>query len=206
MTEYADEEFWKKYEEYVEESLPRHKKAIDALLKFADDDLSLKESSLLDLGCGGSKEAEKLFEPAFYYGLDKDPKHSSYNRSFDCGLDYRVHWDDFLHSAKDFNVVCSLFSSEITAPWPENYDLYDRIFSDLEKVKYIFLAGFYYTDKMDQNPVEEPGGIQSYQTLEPMYAASDAIFEEHRLYVHAPSTLFGPNVVEVWKMLKRKEM
>jgi hypothetical protein len=66
------------------------------------------------------------------------------------------------------------------------------------------VSGFYYWNSKDKNPIGETGGIQSYQTLEPVETVLSPNFHETRITLPAPSEMFGSDVIEVWKLLERK--
>ena len=193
---YKDEGFWQAYEEFVKESLPRHEAAVDLLYyngrNYFDEDV------LLDLGCGKSNEAHRLIDAWSCMEVDSNDVGAMYQ------LDYRTQLPEIINKTKLFEptIVSSLFSIEITAPAEDNYKLYETLFNEVKSLKTGLVSGFYYTDKMNENPVEEVGGLKSYQTLDLM--SEHKLFSEKRLYVPAPSKLFGPNVIEVWKLLERK--
>jgi len=57
---------------------------------------------------------------------------------------------------------------------------------------------------MDQNPVKENGGIESYQTLDKKGDFYSDLFEEIRLSSSVPSNMFGSDVIEIWKILLKR--
>lgn len=203
---YADNDFWIAYGEYLDESRDRHLAAVNAL--FEGEGLPVTGRRILDLGCGKFQEARSLLAPKDYLGVDVDPPEDL----FGFKADYRKEWgivaDTALNPSKGDDalfpdLIVSLFSVEITASAEPNRELYELAFRDVPTVKHILSAGFYYTDKTGHNPVEEAGGLKSWQTLD-LLDPHNKVFSESRLYVPAPSKLFGPNVVEVWKLLTRR--
>lgn len=226
MTSYANDDFWKAYGAYLEESKDRHTQAIDALDVFAHSP-SLYNRRVLDLGCGKHASARGLFEVQRYMGVDVDPpetpdKVRSMLRACNpqpmyMKANYRdelgVVIDAVLNPPVDSwqldplmpELVTSLFSIEITDIPDNNYAIYQTIFRELPTVQYIVVSGFYYADKTQDMFVEETGGLKSFQTIDLLCPEpEDEDFTEYRVYLPAPSTLFGPNVVEVWKLLSRK--
>lgn len=218
--EYANDEFWKAYGEYLEESAGRHQKALDALNVFADSPL-LWRRHVLDLGCGKHASASWLTDAKRYLGVDVDPPdrpaklyvHNPTQYNF-FKADYRDDLGIIIDTAMNPwgndeplfpELVTSLFSIEITDISDNNYAIYQELFRHLPMLKYIVASGFYYTDKTLEIWVEEAGGLKSFQTIDPLCPEpEDEDFTEYRVYLPAPSTLFGPNVVEVWKLLSRK--
>lgn len=193
---YADDKFWEAYEDFVVESLPRHKKIIEEWASAT----SLTFDSLVDLGCGKTKEAQRLFGPKHYLGLDLSP-------TLDANVlatDYRSPRLPTLLNSYKPNCFSSLFSVEITRPFTENYELYERLFEKVPTLDFGIVAGFYYEKRKGQLVVEENGGLTSYQSIEAQEIVKSDNFFEHRTYVRAPSKLFGPDVVEVWKLFRRK--
>lgn len=151
--------------------------------------------NVLDLGCG--HHCEFLRDPMIlsYRGMDLNAKGTNIK------ADYRTF--DF-KKLKNYTLFVSLFSSEITAPYKENYQLYERIFAEMPTIEAGLVSGFYYTDKKDQQPVDEGGDVISYQTLESIDDVVSPTFEERRIVLPVKSEMFGDNVIEVWKFLLRR--
>lgn len=190
---YNDDAFWDQYEVYVEESAPRHRKAVDLLL--IDQ---LFPGCLLDLGCGRCQEARELLYPQKYLGVDLVDGPLK--------LDYRNlgAFCDALQGEKP-TAFASLFSVEVTGNWFDNYPIYRRLFEAFPTIEWGLVSGFYYKGEQDQPTVAEAGGIKSYQSLFDLAdVRDDGPFEEMRLLLKAPSKMFGPDVIEVWKLLTRK--
>ena len=193
---YADDKFWEAYEEFVVESLPRHRKVLKGWTQF----YSLPFDALVDLGCGRTKEALRLFQPKHYLGLDLSPT-----------LDDNVMMTDYRNPdlpvlLNSYKPTCfsSLFSVEITKPFTDNYELYERLFQEVPSLDFGIVAGFYYEKRKGQLTVQETGGLTSYQSIEAQEIVNSDSFYETRTYVKAPSKLFGLDVVEVWKLFRRK--
>ncbi len=101
------------------------------------------------------------------------------------------------------NAFVSLFSIEACLPKKKRYRLYEELFERAD-ISIGLSAGFYYESKKDQDTVGETGGIISYQTIEPLEYHDSDVFEEMRIVLKTPSAMFGPDVVEVWKILTRR--
>ena len=76
---------------------------------------------------------------------------------------------------------------------------------DCRNVRYGLVSGFYYKDRVEQDKVEEVGGLISYQTIEDQKKYHCKEFIEFRSFIEVPSELFGPDVVEVWKFFIRSK-
>ena len=193
-----DNDFYQAYAEYLRE--PRVRQAHDLALGA----LAPQSNKVLDLGCGVFNEYWHYAkpQPAQYIGVDINAiPDAGYSFSTIPG-DYRDI--NFLSEIKcDTKAFVSLFSTEITAPHTENYRFYERLFTELGFEEGL-VSGFFYETKLDQNPVEEAGGIVSWQTLERLEEVESSVFSEVRLVVKVPSKLFGPDVYEVWKYFTRK--
>jgi hypothetical protein len=211
-TDYA-QDFYTQYQEYLREPLvvARHSRALKMLLP---DEYGDWPEHILDLGCGlyDSYGHTNFFEltplhcgtPKKYLGVDVNidsriGKYQYTERSY-IKSDYRKIGIELL---KGYEIFVSLFSSEITATTEANYELYRKLIGTAGFNRGI-VSGFYYTDKKDTNPIVEAGGVTSFQTLEPIEAVECPEFTEYRLIFPLPSKMFGPNVVEVWKLFERK--
>lgn len=207
---YANDDFWKKYAEYVEESFPRHKDAINKLMGrtiYHDRDWrgglgSL--GSILDLGCGQVMKGTRFArEKTKYIGVDEHPREVTYGYQV-LPLNYRTQLNvvaDMCREQEFYpSTILSLFSIELTgSPWA-NESLYLQLFNQIASAWCIITAGFFYEDKDMLPTVIEAGGLESWQSIGPLSKE----MKETRLFVRAPSTLFGPNVIEVWRLLERK--
>ena len=204
---YESEAFWTKYEEYRKETWEQHKNIVRRF--------NLIPHTLLDLGCGRTLSAMRMFEPICYIGLDKEP--ASVKDVYGYNMDqYRTDILDYrdLESVQKYlktkyelygyygfepTLVTSFFSSELTAPQHENATFYRELFKRIPTLKNILVSGFYYSRKRNAPVVEEVGGLISHQTIGDL----DYDLPETRILERVPSTLFGPDVVEVWRLLKR---
>lgn len=197
---YADQSFWDKYGEYLKEVRDKHRNAVRALECLVPG--MGRNQIILDLGCGQFSEAKDLLmQQVSYFGVDAQGP----EREDTSVLNYRSDTKqlDLLMKAMKPTLVTSLFSSEITALPMENAQLYHHILNTCPTVSWLLLAGFYYTDKTHSLRVEETGGLQSYQTLDLLGTDPHKLNELARVYVPVPSKLFGPNVVEVWRVIGR---
>jgi len=113
------------------------------------------------------------------------------------GFDYRdlLALKDKIIEVKA-NTIVSLFSVECTKDEEDNNILYDFIFKETD-VKTILSSGFYYKSKKDLQMVKETCGIISYQTI------GEVRDDELRFTVPCPSNMFGEEVVEVWRLLRK---
>jgi len=192
---YASPEFWNIYGEYLMEVSEKH---IQALGMF---DIS-RNVAHLDLGCGKHLSALRLLSPTWYLGVDKDPP----SNSRVIRADYRMEMDDIQnYIVEDRGLPCSptfissLFSSELTASPSENSRFYKSLFERFTDLGSILVSGFYYSSKRSEESVEEIGGIVSFQSIGDL----DMELEEVRVLQRVPSKLFGPDVVEVWRLLRK---
>lgn len=188
---YASEYFWKLYEEYVDECFGRH------LAMFAR--LVPSPGAVLDLGCGKVMEGRRL-HAGRYLGVDKDPKLC--RDSVVC--DYRKL--DLLERTVDEvgfdpDTILSMFSIELTESCLVNCRYYRDLFRVFPTARRIVSVGFYYDGPrwLDETATEN-GGLISYQTN---FALESGSLHEIRTLERGPSKLFGPDVVEVWRLLER---
>lgn len=209
---YANEDFWEAYEAYVKESAERHRMALNAL---GFSRIGTTPIHLLDLGCGQCMEALRQFDCDRYLGVDLDPGNpASFYRFAERYTTLEANYRDRSQLRKavgassvgvsEFSMFSSFFSSEITAPYEDNYDLYEWVFETFPNIQKGVVSGFFYGDRPNDPVVEETGGLKSYQTIESAAVVRSEVFSETRLTIEAPSTLFGPNVYEVWKAFQRR--
>lgn len=199
---YASSDFWAEYAGYVKDSFQRH---ADTFRQAMDTGWSWK--SILDFGCGRVMEGGKLaaYFGSGYMGVDVDPdpetKFSYLKANYRTELDRIAtecsggHW--FVP-----DLVLSLFSIEPTGDSRSNNYLYHRIFETFPHIDGIVSAGFFYESKSHAISVTEAGGLESFQTIGPL--ASTTLFSERRILERGPSKLFGPDVIEVWRILSRR--
>lgn len=190
---YGDDGFWAAYEAYVNENIDRHAKAIQKLGWFF--------APVLDLGCGRVMEGRQLLvrnrAGVSYRGVDVDPV----ERKDVLAADYRTELGTVATwlEAQEFlpATVLSMFSAEVSGNAKANAELYANVFATFPSVERIISAGFYYESRKTELTVGEVGGLTSFQTIGPLLPG------EYRLLERGPSTLFGADVVEVWRLLRR---
>jgi len=195
-----DQDFYNAYKAYLNESAVRL--AHDSIFKIAS--LNPDFRNVVDFGCGMFNEFYEFAKPDKYLGIDLNTSESKPNKLL-LQIDYRKIKDLGLQAGNHSpTAFVSLFSSEITAPTNENYEFYERVFREIPSIKFGLVSGFYYVSKKDQNPIGEPGGLMSYQTLEAIEDVSSDVFTETRIILPVPSKMFGKDVFEVWKFFERK--
>lgn len=140
-----------------------------------------------------------------YFGVDLNVESKQFYNYETIRANYRekAALDEILKFSWRITAWTSLFSTEITAPYPANYELYKYIFEN-SKIKVGVVSGFYYANRKTEAVVGEAGGILSYQTLESLEDVKNDVFDEIRSVVHVPSKMFGEDVYEVWKLFIRK--
>jgi hypothetical protein len=97
----------------------------------------------------------------------------------------------------------SLFSTEVTAPFQENYAFYEKLFTQFPSLQGALVSGCYHPGVTTPTVTVPPHNIVSHQTLEPITAYHSLLFSEWRLTMPVTSTLFGTEV-EIWKFLERR--
>jgi len=195
-----DQSFYQAYKSYLAEATVR--RAHDWLLKIASDNPDFK--NVVDFGCGEFNEFLVHGRPEKYIGVDVNVSSQDTKQ--------RVIHADYRNAANLAKLIqpdaptafVSLFSTEITAPFEDNYCFYERIFRDIPTIRSGLVSGFYYESKKGQNPIGETGGIQSYQTLENIEDVSSDTFEERRVILPVPSAMFGQDVFEIWKFFEKR--
>lgn len=146
------------------------------------------------------KESSKSALGSNYRGVDVNALQHPYTRK----LDYRTQMQEIMDWCISYQpkMVTSLFSSECTANSITNTSLYLDIFERWGCVDRILVSGFYYLGKEDQAQVLEGEDIVSWQTLPSTPLINTKWIKESRLIIPAPSTMFGPDVIEVWRLLE----
>jgi len=206
-----DKDFYELYNEYLQEHRVRVKH--DAMFRIWSMHIGMEPIVPIDLGCGRGLEYLE-FGPStpVYMGFDVNaiPRHEENGSDKIIVKDWDYRAPNFvakiegLQESNHPNAFVSLFSTEPTAPAEENTKLYERLFEQIPTLTHALVTGFCYTDKKGQEKVEEAGGLISYQTFgDP--APTDT-YEDLRIVTPVPSTLFGENVVEVWRILTRKNV
>jgi hypothetical protein len=193
-----NEDFYSAYTQYLDEDIVRNRHAF-ALRLLGNPE------TLLDLGCGRALECKRYLTPKKYLGIDVNAIEKGFDDAHLTIIDDYRSSDFFERQSQrlsGFDHFVSLFSIEITAPPHENYKIYDRLFE--MGYKKGLVSGFYYATKKHQQIVEEAGGLQSYQTIEPLELFGQESYSETRVIMHVPSKLFGDDVYEVWKLFERR--
>ena len=191
-----DGDFYEAYEAYLHEDLVRTKHN----QMFALWENVAKCRRVIDLGCGQSTEYFwHATAPACYQGFDVNEGDRAIAANYrDPAFVETVHALDWKPDA-----FVSLFSTECTATALENAELYERLFREIPTIEYALVAGFYYTRRRTTNPVKEAGDIVSWQTNSRIEHDSSDVYDELRITAEVPSTMFGEDVVEVWRILSR---
>lgn len=194
---YADEDFWTKYRDYLAEV---HNAHLNSFRTVAREQVSYQR--VLNLGCGRYNEASDLlpFDHISWFNVDaNEPAHLKADWTTGEGEAAVVA------AAKVFmpDTMVSLFATELSfvnayiPQYAVNW-FYRYLLQEVPSLQRIVVAGFYYNDQRRAAPVvEEVGGLRSAQSI------SKVLRGERRLLVPTPSTLFGPDVVEVWRCIER---
>ena len=99
--------------------------------------------------------------------------------------------------------VISLFALDVIMPQTEANALVKRLLA-IDGVLSVISAGFYYDDgRRDQESVEETHGLVSYQMPRGRFLDPEQ-YRETRMEIPAPSKLFGPTAVEVFRCVTKK--
>jgi hypothetical protein len=199
-----DDNFFTAYRRYLDEPAVRrqHDYVFYVFRKFVDDPVRV-----VDIGCG-TGEFFHHGDWVSYVGVDETPRiveqPSDGEEPRTISADYRAI-DSWLSQLTDVpDAFVSLFSIEPVFSVPRRYALYEELFVKIPTLKWGLSAGFYYSDRIDTDRVEEVGGIISYQTVEPLSKRLVVRgVSEERLILRVPSKMFGPDVVEVWKFFSR---
>ncbi len=156
---------------------------------------------VVDMGCGRGNEYLHHARPDAYIGIDVNALPGT--GPVLLAEDYRdpARVND-IAKAHGIGGAVSLFSVECTAPWQANLAFYEGLFSG-GGIDVVLTAGFYYEHAASAETVGEAGGIVSYQSIQPLEMVRSDVFDEARLALPCPSSLFGEDVVEVWKVLTR---
>lgn len=192
-----NEDFYKLYDEYLEEQEVRRQHDFVLGLVAYGNEHALTDR-VVDLGCGLC-EFETAVCPYAYLGID-DRSHKAGLR-----LDYLSERQLVLDKVRGFDATAfvSLFSTEIVMQAPSL--LYEKLF-DVPSIHVGLVSGFYYANRKYENPVTEAGGLVSWQTLSPPEETAQGrnFRERARIVLPVPSKLFGPDVYEVWRFLEKK--
>jgi len=187
-------EFYVKYFTYLHEDEVRE--GHDLAFKRFNDWSKTSKHNVIDLGCG---LCEYLWfgKPENYIGIDLSPQFKPFSiegdytkKTFEIELPFEP------------SAFVSLFSAECCMSPKKKYHLYNRMFEHFPSIKFGLVSGFFYESRKDKELVQETGGITSYQSIETPIRSD--VFTECRWQTKMPSTMFGSDVVEVWKFLERK--
>ena len=191
-----DSGFFQAYDRYLHEDVVRENHG-DMFALF--DRLCVASAKrVVDLGCGIGEYFRwgRFFS---YIGIDKQNH----------GHPGQVIQGDYLDPATFRSLpwaptaFVSLFSVEPMLPAAKRYELYSRLFAENPQLKCGLVSGFFYTTRTHLEIVGETGGIQSYQTLEHIDEFKIPGVHEERIVTNTPSVMFGPDVMEVWKIFAR---
>ncbi len=195
-----DQNFYQAYKSYLIESTVR--KAHDWIFRIASENSDFK--NVIDFGCGEFNEFLVYGKPEKYIGIDINGSSQNTERKV-IPADYRNTTNlAKLIQPNAPTAFVSLFSTEITAPFKDNYSFYERVFREIPTIHSGLVSGFYYVSKKGYNPIGETGGIKSYQTLENIEEVHSDIFEEKRIILPVPSKMFGQDVFEIWKFFEKR--
>lgn len=202
-----DEAFFEQYKKYLQE--PTVRRSHDLAFGMFNRFLGGEWQHYVDLGCGTAEFWNYyLWKLGDYYcGIDTEIRvDESMPKSSHMSLvqaDYRMPRVAVYKPPYRPTAFVSLFSIEPVLDVAARYELYCQLFEENPALKFGLSAGFYYESKRDQETVGETGGIVSYQTIDELGANKIPGVEEIRLVLQTPSEMFGPDVVEVWKMFRR---
>jgi len=194
-----DPEFFRLYAQYLLE--PRVRENHDGIFRFFDqpDRETVDLMDVLDLGCGMG-EFRTYGHYRRYVGVDR-VNHGFVEPSVEADYTDLSFLERLPFAPEAF---ISLFSIEACLPAEERYVIYEGLFEKLPSVQVALVSGFYYESKRDRPTVGETGGIVSHQSIENLYDVESELFDEVRILTRTPSAMFGPDVVEVWKVLTRR--
>lgn len=196
-----NQEFFTEYKNYLQEPLVRN--VHNWMFRIFEDTFPQWKCpfNIIDFGCGQCCEYHNYGQVSGYVGLDLDPIRRP--TMYQC--DYTKVSSDEIKRFATFPLhgFVSLFSTECCMAAPEKYAFYDKVFDEYE-MQTGLVSGFYYKNRIKEEKVSETGGIVSYQTIEAQKDYIPKRFIEMRTCVNVPSKMFGPDVVEVWKLLIRK--
>ncbi len=211
-----DKKFFERYSEYLEE--PTVRKNHDWMFRCFARLVTVPHYHpiTIDLGCGtGEFWYYGARSQLDYIGIDKEnnlrgPHSDDFIQAdylvLDFGSELKAMTDRLPRQfSGPVTTFVSLFSAEIIQSAKDKYAFYERLFAAFPTLKYGLVSGFFYESKRDQEKVGETGGIESYQTIERPEDYISPTFTEMRVHMKTPSTMFGPDVVEVWKILVRRE-
>ena len=165
-------------EQWATESRPRHRQGIRMLVD------AERWDSMVDLGCGRMSIGSAVFSPYLYstHGailrIDADPEAQA-----DLTANYREVTKFDLPGRM---AAVSFFSTELTAGYLTNQALYAMLFTDNPNLTDIFAVGIFYERQK-----------KVYQSTGPVGPT------ESRVLLPAGSKMYGPDVVEVYRRIRR---
>ena len=197
---YSDDDFWAQYRRYKRETLPAHDALWAACFGFLNTRVNFFYHKVVDLGAGPdalreeslSLNPSRHLNPSRRFAIDPLLPNGSYTMS--------ASYDD-LRTQQPLilpifgALVTSFFSADVVQSKEDASAVYKRMFD--RGVRAAVTSGFYYEGR-DENPIKEAGGLTSYQTL---FGPEEDPFEVFRCVAKVPSTLFGTDVFEVWRVL-----
>jgi hypothetical protein len=196
----GNDNFYELYKSYLAEE--RVRTVHDAVLQAAMGHPALQR--VVDLGCGQGNEFFHYGQPALYVGLDQNaaPLHEAHRIRWKA--DYRdVHFIQEIVGTYDLTAAVSLFSTELTWPPTANQRYYEELFGQT-RIQAIFVAGGYAEHAEGEETILEAGNLVSYQTFGGFAGlAPTSVFDETRICVACPSTMFGEDIIEVYRLLQR---
>jgi len=186
---YSSDSFWDDYAKYALATADKHKELASRCLKAPNS----RFENLVDIGCGKTQLARSFFQNRYekYIGID----------AVNFGQQIVANYEEFdfktLNLSDAPQLAVSLYSTECCLSLDKQKIFYERLFDSGFSVA--ILAGFYYTGRESEVLIEEAHGLQSYQTL----PDKPYLDNEIRIMSPVPSTLFGANVVEVWRVIHK---
>lgn len=220
---YTDQ-WWESYRQWAAETSAAHENLRQAAIKAVTDALAWEEFwSTIDLGCGRLLQGEALCDAAqcrLYIGVDADQPEDcepysniekwiadDFADEWDgSSVFVRQSWDDFdfdraVGHAQGHVLAVSLYAVELYAADPE--DVYRRAFA--AGVDAFISAGVRYHGTPVDQAFGEPGSmVRQTDPQVPPYPPSK-LWDELRISKHVPSLMFGDDVIEVWRVMTRKD-
>ena len=205
-----NDSWWKQYEQWAKETEDVHERLADIAKQRPFWDVEY----VIDLGCGRLHLGASLFADwgYDYIGVDLEPQHLdgdddpvSFEKAIAEDRDsYSVVQADYRdlpwHLVSSHSVVVSLFSTELYLDDPD--ELYQRIFK-VAGVRAIVAAGVLYRGHEEANRIFE-GDVPVRQT-KAACEKSNPLWRETRICCNVPSTMFGPDVIEVWRVMENAQ-
>ena len=225
-----DEDWWKQYEAWAEETEVEHTEIMDMAKRHIAEIFPADVGVVIDMGCGRLRMGES-FGGLTYVGFDLEhhpdekgvidycelqdflegnamPLSPGFDEESSALLvqenfrhidfDMILKNTDGWHGYRGTSLVVSIFSAELYCYACDN--LYQRAFD--EGVDAIVASGVYYRGT-DVNMAIGEVGSQIRQTW-PIAPPPNDVYNETRIVRSVPSTMFGDDVIEVWRVMTRK--